>query len=166
MALALFYIFVLFRKWKRKGKDKLLFNTLMYVYLSFVIYFTLMPVIASIPFALNHPYRFMNLVPFVDLLLGRGDFIRQIVLNVVMTVPFGFLYPMTRNPAAGFGRTALSCFLMSLGIELLQPLLSGRSGDITDIITNVAGGMAGYALYVVFRPVTSRILRHLRKKSP
>ena len=45
VALILLYAFVFFRKWKPKGKDVLLVNTLMYVYLSFVLYFTLMPVI-------------------------------------------------------------------------------------------------------------------------
>ena len=37
IALALLYVFYLFKKWKRKGKDVLIFNTLMYVYLSFPI---------------------------------------------------------------------------------------------------------------------------------
>ncbi len=162
VALALLYVFVLFKKWKLKGKDILLAKTLMYIYLSFVLYFTLMPVITSLPFILNHPYSSMNMTPFVDVLTGRGDFVRQIILNVVMTVPFGFLFPMTRNPSAGFGRTVFICFLMSLGIELLQPLINGfRSADITDLITNVIGSMVGYVLYIVFRPLTSWILAHL-----
>ena len=54
-ALALLYVRVLFRKWRSRGKDVLLVNTLMYVYLSFVLYFTLMPVITSLPFVLNPP---------------------------------------------------------------------------------------------------------------
>ena len=53
-ALALLYIFVFFRKWKSKGRDIWIVNTLMYIYLSFVLYFTMMPVITSIPFVLNH----------------------------------------------------------------------------------------------------------------
>ena len=32
----------------------------------------------------NHPYDSMNLVPFIDVLNGRGDFIRQVGLNVIM----------------------------------------------------------------------------------
>lgn len=163
-ALILLYAFVFFRKWKAKGKDVLLVNTLMYIYLSFVLYFTLMPVITYLPFILNHPYKAMNMVPFVDVLMGRGDYVRQILLNVIMMVPFGFLFPMTRNPAAGFLRTVFSCFLVSLGIELLQPLINGfRSADITDLITNTIGGMAGYLLYIAFRPVTSWVLARLRK---
>ena len=77
-ALALLYVRVLFRKWRSRGKDVLLVNTLMYVYLSFVLYFTLMPVITSLPFVLNHPYEPMNLEPFIDVLAGRGDFLRQV----------------------------------------------------------------------------------------
>ena len=162
-ALALLYAFVFFRRWNVRGRDILLVNTLMYIYLSFVLYFTLMPVITSIPFVWNHPYTPMNLVPFIDVSLGRGDYRRQIVLNVIMTVPFGFLFPLTRRGTARFGATVLFCFLMSLGIELLQPLISSlRSSDITDLITNVTGGVIGYGLYVIFKPAAFWVLDHLK----
>lgn len=162
-ALVLIYAFGFFKKWKVKGKEKLLVNTLMYVYLSFVLYFTLMPVITKIPFVLNHPYRPMNPVPFIDVIKGRGDFVRQVVLNVIMTIPFGFLFPLTRNRTASFGKTVFFCFLMSLGIELLQPLIDGgRASDVTDLITNVTGGMLGYGCYVILKPLTFRILDQLK----
>lgn len=163
-ALALLYARVFFHRWKRRGKEILLVNTLLYLYLSFVLYFTLMPVITYIPFVLNHPYKPMNLTPFIDVSMGRGDFFRQVVLNVIMTMPFGFLFPLTRNRTAGLGRTVWFCFLMSLGIELLQPFFN-RSSDITDLITNVTGGMLGYVAYVIFRPLTFWILDHLKTKN-
>lgn len=163
IALILLYVFVLFGRWKARGRDVLLVNTLLYVYLSFVLYFTLMPVIAYLPFFWNHPYRPMNMTPFIDVSMGRGDFLRQVALNVVMTVPFGFLFPLTQKKARRFGKTVLFCFLMSLGIETLQPFFN-RSSDVTDLITNVAGGVLGYGLYVIFRPVTSRTLRCLKKE--
>ena len=110
--LALLYIFVFFRKWKIKGNDVLLVNTLMYIYLSFVLYFTLMPVITSVPLILNHSYAPVNLVPFIDVSEGNGDFVRQVVLNIIMTIPFGFLLPLTRNPNGMvimiFGATCLT----------------------------------------------------------
>lgn len=159
IALVLLYALVFFRRWKRRGRDVLLVHTLMYLYLSLVLLVTLMPILTALPFIRNHPYKPMNLIPFIDVLEGRGDFIRQVVLNVVMTMPFGFLYPLTRSKGASFGRTVLCCFLMSLGIELLQPLLDGfRASDITDLITNVLGGIFGYICYLVCKPVTSRIL--------
>lgn len=102
-------------------------------------------------------------IPFADVLAGRGDFVRQVALNVVMTMPFGFLFPLTRTGDGRFGRTVLACLCVSLGIELLQPLINGtRSSDVTDIITNTAGGVIGFGLYLLFRPVTGWILGRLR----
>ena len=91
---------------------------------------------------------------------------RQVLLNIIMTMPFGFLFPLTRRGNEKFGRTVFFCFTMSLGIELLQPLLNGfRSADITDLITNVTGSVLGYGLYVLFRPVTSWILSCIKESS-
>lgn len=163
IALFLLYALVFFKRWRSRGGDALLVNTLLYLYLSLVLCVALMPVITSIPSMLNHPYKPMNFVPFIDVSMGRGDFFRQVVLNVIMTMPFGFLFPLTRNRTAGLGRTVLFCFLMSLGLELLQPFFD-RHSDITDLITNVAGGILGYVLFVLFRPVTFRILDHLKTK--
>jgi glycopeptide antibiotics resistance protein len=161
--LGFLYAFVFFRRWRTQGRDILLVNTLMYAYLSLVLYFTMMPVAASIPFMLDHPYKPMNLVPFIDVSLGRGDFFRQVLLNVIMTLPFGFLFPLIRAKRAKFGATVFFCFLMSLGIELLQPFFD-RSSDITDLITNVTGGVLGYGLYLIFKPVAFWILKRLKTR--
>jgi len=160
VVLVIVYVFIFFKKWKSKGKDTLFINTTMYIYLSFVLYFTLMPIITSIPFIFNHPYKPMNLIPFIDVLSGRGDFIRQVGLNVIMTIPFGFLFPLTKKENQKFLKTVLYCFLLSLMIELLQPFTFSRSSDITDLITNVMGGIIGYMFYLIFRPLTNyNILR-------
>lgn len=85
---------------------------------------------------------------------GRGDFVRQIVLNVVMTVSFGFLYPLCRRVAeksCGLLRCLTVTAALSLFTELLQPLINAaRSADITDMITNTFGGLVGYAFYALF----------------
>lgn len=39
----------------------------------------------------------MNLVPFIDVLNIRGDFVRQVGLNIIMTIPFGFLVPFIKK---------------------------------------------------------------------
>ncbi len=161
--LVLLYAFVLFKRWRPQGRDRLLINTLLYAYLSLVLYYTMMPVVVSIPFMLDHPYKPMNLVPFIDVSLGRGDFFRQVFLNVIMTMPFGFLFPLTRGKRAKFGATVFFCFLMSLGIELFQPFFD-RSSDITDLITNVIGGALGYGLYAVFKPVAFWVLDRLKAR--
>ena len=135
----------------------------MYVYISFVLYFTLMPIITSLPFMFNHSYEMMNLVPFIDVFNSRGDFIRQVVLNVIMTVPFGFLLPLVKKENCKFLKVVFYTFLLSLSIEILQPLINGiRSSDITDIITNVIGGIIGYIIYLVFRPLAIKILEYIK----
>lgn len=164
IVLIILYIFIFYKKWKAKGNDVLLVNTTMYIYLSFVLYFTLMPIIVSLPFIFNHPYDSMNLVPFIDVLNGRGDFIRQVVLNVIMTIPFGFLLPLVKKNVKLL-RIIFYTFLLSLSIELLQPLINGiRSSDITDLITNVIGGIIGYVIYLIFKPLTSKILNYLKNR--
>lgn len=162
VVLILLYIFVFYKRWRTKGKAALLVNTAMYVYLSFVLYFTLMPMIASLPFVLNHPYVPMNLIPFIDIFEGRGDFVRQVVLNVIMTIPFGFLVPCVKRGNSTVFRVLLYTFLLSLCIEILQPLINGaRSSDITDLITNSIGGIVGYGIYSVWKPFTIKFLSRL-----
>lgn len=165
-ALFLLYAALFFRKWRARGLDVLLVNSTLYLYLAFVLYFTLMPILVSLPFVCNHPYSPMNMVPFIDVRLGRGDFIRQVGLNILMTVPFGFLFPLTQRGNGSFAKTAAACFLLSLSIELLQPLINGsRSSDITDLITNVLGGATGYLFYFLFRPLTSAVLAAIKNPS-
>ncbi len=160
LVLIIIYFWKFYKKWKEKGKDLLFVNTMMYIYLSFVLYFTLMPIMSSLPFIFNHPYDSMNLVPFIDVLNGRGDFIRQVVLNVIMTIPFGFLLPLVKKNVK-----LLKIIFYTLSIELLQPLINGvRSSDITDLITNVVGGIIGYVIYLIFKPLTIRILNYLKNK--
>lgn len=161
--LIVLYIFVFYKKWREKGIDVLFINTTMYIYLSFVLYFTLMPIVTSLPFIFNHSYQQMNLVPFIDVISGRGDFVRQVVLNVIMTIPFGFLFPLIKNGEARLLKTTLYTFILSLSIELLQPLINGfRSADITDIITNTFGGIIGYVMYLIFKPLTTKILGYIK----
>ena len=154
IALALLYFLWLYPKWKRCGKCAAAVNTVMFLYLSGVLLVTLMPIITSLPFCFNHPYIPMHMEPFDDVINGRGDFVRQIVLNVIMTVPFGFLYPLCRRTAGkkcGLPRCVMMTAALSLSIELLQPLInSARSADITDVITNTAGGLFGYVIYALF----------------
>ena len=165
VVLIIIYFLKFYKKWKEKGRDVLFVNTLMYIYLSFVLYFTLMPIITSLPFIFNHPYDSMNLVPFIDVLNGRGDFVRQVGLNVIMTIPFGFLVPFIKKENVKLLKIVFYTFILSLGIELLQPLINGvRSADITDLLTNVMGGIIGYVMYLIFKPLTTKILNYLKNR--
>ncbi len=162
VVLIIIYFWKFYKKWKEKGRDVLFVNTIMYIYLSFVLYFTLMPILTRIPFLYfrQYPYEPMNLIPFFDILTGRGDFLRQVVLNVIMMIPFGLLLPLTNKNNATISKVIFYAFIVSLSIELLQPFY-GRSSDITDIITNVTGGIIGYVMHLIFKPLSTKILNYI-----
>ena len=70
-----------------------------------------------------------------------------------------------RISSANLIKIILYTFLLSLGIELLQPLINDfRSSDITDLITNVLGGIIGYILYIIFKPLTTKILHYIKEE--
>lgn len=137
---------LLLTRWKKQGWRRAAVYTVFYLYMVGVLWVTVLPVLSM--WGMHHPYAPMILEPFRDLRLGYGDAARQIGLNVLMTVPFGVLWPVVRRGRAGIFRTVGAAFLLSLCIELVQPLLpTARTSDITDLICNTAGGLAGYLLY-------------------
>ena len=92
--LAAVYGIWLLPKWRPLGKRPLLVYTLMYGCLAGIVRFTLMPVLTALPFCLDHPYIPMHMAPFEDVILRHGDYVRQIVLNIALFVPFGVLLPL------------------------------------------------------------------------
>ena len=153
VVLAAVYAAWLLPKWRRLGKKPLLVYTLMYGCLAGIVRFTLMPVLAVLPYCFDHPYIPMHMAPFEDVIHRHGDYVRQIVLNVVLFLPFGVLQPLCdrcRGRRPRFGRCLLLALALSAGIELVQPLLHVfRRADITDVITNTIGGVLGYALWAL-----------------
>ena len=94
LVLAAVYAAWLLPKWRRLGKKPLLVYTLMYGCLAGIVRFTLMPVLTALPYCFDHPYIPMHMAPFEDVILRHGDYVRQIVLNVVLFLPFGVLQPL------------------------------------------------------------------------
>ena len=164
LVLAAVYLLVLRPRWKRAGERTLAVRSLFFLYLVCVLGVTLLPVVSDLPKLAGNHYVPMELEPFRDLRNGYGNAARQLALNVVMTMPFGFLWPLVRQKK-GLWRAVLATLLMSLCIELLQPLLTtNRTSDITDVIANTAGGLAGYLLFLPFSRPLLRLCRE--KKEP
>ena len=150
LLVALLLWLLLLPRWRHKGTRHAVMCSIFYLYLCGVAYFTLMPVLSALPEIGRHPYRPMHMEPFDDYLLGHRDAERQLVLNVIMMIPFGFLLPTLKR--RGFWCCLGWTLVVTLSIELLQPLLSAaRRSDITDVITNTLGGVIGYLLYLPLR---------------
>ena len=87
-----------------------------------------------------------------------GDYIsiRQViynVLNVFLFIPLGWLYGGLKKNAAP-GNRLLMCtlysFLTSFVIECIQLITQKGYFELTDIVTNTAGGFIGVALMSIF----------------
>jgi glycopeptide antibiotics resistance protein len=98
-------------------------------------------------------WSYINLVPmrtvFEILRDFHGQVVRQLLGNVVMFTPLGFLLPVLYPRYRRFAATALAALAVSSGIELMQLAMllsrvSGRSVDVDDVILNVTGACLGY----------------------
>jgi hypothetical protein len=83
--------------------------------------------------------------------LGNGIDWKDLAINVVGFVPFGFFLSASIASARWAGWSWVASFLggalVSLTIEVLQWYLPTRDSSLTDVVTNVVGTMCGTAAY-------------------
>lgn len=95
-------------------------------------------------------YYFLNLRPFVWLTevyeMGARRMVEQLVTNVVMFVPWGFLLPAAMPKLRRWLPALGTVLATTVGIETVQFFI-GRSADIDDVIMNFFDGALGYGLY-------------------
>lgn len=140
----------------------------MYVYIVLVLFVTILPIDFTLDLRLK---TYIHLKPFNDLIMGYRNALKQIILNVIMTIPFGFMCCALKGNTSIIGVT-IKTFLLSFTIEFIQLvmtvfLLHHRSCDITDLITNVAGGILGFLLYKLIRIIFNKkgiIVLWMKKK--
>ncbi len=88
------------------------------------------------------------LVRWIPYYEDRGtwlEFVRDIIQNVALFLPFGYAQYAATSPTASkrlrtIGLTALA---LSVGAELFQVYSHGRVPSTTDIVNNVAGALLG-----------------------
>ncbi len=102
-----------------------------------------------------------NFIPFKEIMRYKTTsllFIRNVIGNIAIFIPFGYLITDMIKEKAGkcniFIQT-LIIFLTSLTIETIQMFI-GRSFDIDDIILNVTGGVFGFLIYVLSHKIYER----------
>lgn len=158
--LLLIYAFVFYPLWKEKTTFQFFLHTFMYIYITLVLFVTLMPFPLPLGNTNNLFLESANFIPFRDLYFGYGDAKKEMTLNIFMMIPFGFLYPLLTNKK--LTTTVCTAFLFSFTIELLQLIgvwwgNHARSFDVTDLITNTTGGLLGYLLYLFIKTLTNRL---------
>lgn len=155
LCFALIYFGILFPIRKEKTEQQLFFHSVFFIYLLIVLTITIIPIPVYISPRSIEIFKSVNLIPFRDLYYGYLFAKREIVLNIIMLIPFGFFIPLlTRYKVIG---TVFITFLFSLTIESLQLISTimdihyNRVADITDLITNTLGGVIGYFIFYFFR---------------
>lgn len=93
--------------------------------------------------------------PFIGMITGPID----TILNVILFVPLGFFLPLLYKKYYQMKTVALTGFLFSLSVEIVQ-MFGWGSSDINDLITNTAGACIGFLAYCLL----SRILPSNLKK--
>lgn len=135
--------------------------TLTYIYLSLVLFVTLMPFQLFYPSEAGIDFNRVNFVPFNDITLGHFGAKREAILNIILFMPLGFLLPNLKK--RGFFKTLFMSFGLSLFIEVSQLLynwsgsLYGRSFDVTDLINNTLGAVLGFICYLILKPLLNML---------
>ena len=111
-------------------------------YCLFCLYLSAMFVLVGIPNVIYfRPEINLNLIPF----LGMIADLKNCVLNVALFVPLGFFLPVLWQKFRRGSACVSFGFFLSLAIELLQ-MLTFRTTDVNDLITNTFGTFLGFLL--------------------
>jgi len=70
--------------------------------------------------------------------------------NVLVFVPFGFLFPFVAREGERFFVMFVHAFVFILGIEVFQLFSAFGAFDVDDILLNCLGAAMGYGIYRIF----------------
>jgi glycopeptide antibiotics resistance protein len=98
-----------------------------------------------------------NLQPFAEIKrfieyresLGFGIFFVNIIGNVLAFMPLGFFLPALCGMRKKGILVVLSCFSLSLMVELVQLVCKLGRFDVDDLFLNTCGGLLGYLVYLL-----------------
>ena len=90
-----------------------------------------------------HLIPFRSMAEMIANAEGPGVLLRNIGLNILLYVPFGFLFGARRTIRRRvILKATLSGLLLSVGVEAVQYFLD-RTTDVDDVILNTLGAMIG-----------------------
>ena len=143
ISVVIFLIFF-YPRIRHQSYREIIIASLYYFSYVFILYETVFPLCTSLA-QIKEPAGSYNLIPFIDIIHHHAGAYSEVFLNILLFMPLGIMLQVYRRHA--LAPTLGILLTVSLLIELLQPQLSPwRTGDITDVITNVFGGLLGWYL--------------------
>ncbi|MCI1959783.1 MAG: VanZ family protein [Clostridia bacterium] len=132
---------------KKRKHLKIIGSALFTIYLALLVWIILFKLQFRLS-DLDH-IRSINLIPFhYSVSIGERFHIEEVRDNVLIFIPFGIFISMLA-PRMKLQSKILIIVGTSLALETLQYILAIGGTDITDLITNSAGGVFGIAIYAL-----------------
>lgn len=145
-----FYYFIqkyILKKSIQINKKKFLINVLLIGYTIVVLLVTLIGRMREFQYGMSlelfSSYRYAwNVFSIVEW--------RNIILNILMFVPLGFLLPLVHESFKTWWKTYLAGLALTVFIELSQLIFNVGVFEVDDIMNNAVGCMIGYGIYALF----------------
>jgi len=99
---------------------------------------------------------FKTIRMYIDYSYKLNSF-ENLVGNIVVFVPFGFLFPYVMKRGRNFFIMLFNAFIFVTGIEVFQLFSAFGAFDVDDILLNCFGAVIGYFLYLIFDRVRKNI---------
>ena len=150
---ALCVMFVLLFKRKRINVIQLVASLVFSAYVVFVLYYTVLGRYSQ------EEYTFQIYIykSYKYLIEDFGTHsLRQVILNIVMLIPFGFLMPIVIKAKRKYLITLLSAFAFILFIESMQLIMQCGTFEVDDVFNNFIGAVIGMLIYALVHSVYIR----------
>ena len=132
-------------------------------YLSFIIY--ILSLFQIVTTSDLNTLSGNNFIPFKEILrydLGSRLFIKNVIGNILLFLPFGFFVSFILKSDSIFEIIDIS-IITSVTIECVQMVI-GRVFDIDDILLNLIGGILGWLIYFLFRKFYDKLPKFMKKE--
>ncbi|NVP17652.1 VanZ family protein [Candidatus Gracilibacteria bacterium] len=150
---------------KRSKLKNILIYTIFYIYITSLLAVTLFPIpIAGLKEISTYITDTNNFIPFnsiLDILLNKNLPLiiksKQVIGNIIIFIPLGFLIPFIWKNKSNFKKTLSIGIFGTLFIETTQFIISIILGfnykvtDIDDIILNTLGFIIGFCIFRLFK---------------
>lgn len=106
----------------------------------------------------DNNYGVSNFVPFKEIFrydIGSDKFIKNVMGNIALFIPYGFLASYYLNNKK-FSVITILTIITTLTIETVQYYI-GRVFDIDDIILNLVGSIVGFLIFVGLDAIRSKV---------
>jgi glycopeptide antibiotics resistance protein len=126
-----------------KLPNKIVLISIIAIYITFVLYMTLLnrKIGKSIDYKLDLFWSYKEM-----LRVSEKYYFKEIVLNIALFVPFGFLLPMMFEKLTSIKTILLLAFIFSLFIETSQLVFKIGLFELDDLFDNTLGAVIGYGI--------------------